>query len=38
VYVASGNSGTVTPINTATNRPGTPIRVGSFPWALALVP
>jgi YVTN family beta-propeller protein len=28
----------VTPITTATNTPGPPIKVGSTPWALAITP
>jgi DNA-binding beta-propeller fold protein YncE len=32
------NGDTVTPIRTATNTPGRPIRVGSFPVAIAITP
>jgi YVTN family beta-propeller protein len=38
VYVANEGSGTVTPIDTATRRPGPPIKVGSAPVALAITP
>jgi hyaluronoglucosaminidase len=37
-YVANTNYGTVTPIDTATNTAGTPIPVGSGPWAIAITP
>lgn len=37
-YVVSGAAGTVTPIDTATNTAGTPIPVGSGPWAIAITP
>ena len=32
------DSDTVTPISTATNRPGQPIHVGPFPFAIAVTP
>lgn len=38
VYVANLNSATVTPITTATNTPGRPIKVGKGSWAIALTP
>jgi len=37
-YVANGNGTRVTPINTATNRAGTPIVVGSRPGQIAITP
>jgi DNA-binding beta-propeller fold protein YncE len=37
-YVANFASGTVTPIATATNTPGSPITVGTNPVAVALTP
>jgi len=37
-YVASFASGTVTPIATATNTPGKPIKVGKGAWAIAITP
>ncbi len=36
-YVAQGN-GTVTPMSTATNTAGTPIRVDGPPYAIAMTP
>ena len=36
--VANSNSNTVTPINVATDTPGSPIRVGSHPDAIAAAP
>jgi YVTN family beta-propeller protein len=38
VYVANEGSGTVTPIDTATRRPGRAIKVGAAPVALAITP
>lgn len=38
-YVANSNDNTLTPIDTATNMPGTPIAVpGSQPYAIAITP
>jgi YVTN family beta-propeller protein len=37
-YVVNGSSGTVTPISTATNSPGKPVRVGSLPHQIAITP
>ena len=37
-YVVNSDSGTVTPITTATNTPGRPIRVGEGPLAIAVTP
>jgi YVTN family beta-propeller protein len=37
-YVTNFNSGTVTPIATATNTAGTPITTGSNPVAIAITP
>ena len=37
-YVANSSDGTVTPINLATGRPGTPIKVGRYPLAIAITP
>jgi YVTN family beta-propeller protein len=37
-YVANEGGGTVTPINTATNMPGTPIAVGESPVGIAITP
>jgi DNA-binding beta-propeller fold protein YncE len=37
-YVASDNTGTVTPISTADNQPGTPIKVGRGPGPIAITP
>lgn len=37
-YVTNEGSGTVTPINTATNTPGTPIAVGHQPTGIAITP
>ncbi len=37
-YVANFLSSTVTPINTATNKPGTPIHVGRHPRYIAITP
>jgi YVTN family beta-propeller protein len=37
-YVANSLSGTVTPINTATNTAGPPIRVGGYPYAVVIAP
>jgi YVTN family beta-propeller protein len=37
-YVASFNSGTVTPISTATNKAGHAIRTGKTPVAIAITP
>ena len=37
-YVADAGSVTVTPINTATNEAGHPIRVGGDPQAIAITP
>ncbi len=34
--MANADSGTVTPISTATNRPGKPIKVGRGPDAIAI--
>ena len=36
--VISGHPGAVTPITTATNRPGKPITVGDWPEAIAITP
>jgi YVTN family beta-propeller protein len=38
VYVSNGGGGTVTPIATATNTPGPPIKVGAGPYAVAITP
>jgi YVTN family beta-propeller protein len=38
IYVANSHSGTVTPISTATNKPGRPIKVGSGPDFVAVTP
>ena len=38
LYVTSVNSGSVTPVNTATNLKGTAIRTGRFPFAIAVTP
>ena len=35
-YVVSLGADTVTPISTATNRPGRPIKVGVHPYAIAI--
>ena len=37
-YVANAGSNTVTPIDVATNTPGTPIPVGNFPFGVAVTP
>jgi YVTN family beta-propeller protein len=37
-YVVNGDSGTMTPINTATNKAGRPIKVGLSPVAIAITP
>ncbi len=37
-YVANDGDGTLTPINTATNMPGTPIIVGGSPVGIAITP
>jgi YVTN family beta-propeller protein len=37
-YIANYSSGTVTPINLATNTPGKPIPVGGSPAAIAITP
>jgi YVTN family beta-propeller protein len=37
-YVGNEFAKTVTPIDTATNKPGKPIKVGSFPDAIAITP
>jgi YVTN family beta-propeller protein len=37
-YVANDGAGTLTPINTATNTPGTPITVGGSPVGIAITP
>jgi YVTN family beta-propeller protein len=37
-YVTNADSGTVTPISTATNRPGKPIKVGREPVGIAITP
>ena len=37
-YVANLDSGNVTPIRTATNRAGQPIRVGGGPSSIAITP
>jgi YVTN family beta-propeller protein len=37
-YVANDGASTVTPINTATNTPGTPITVGENPSGIAITP
>ncbi len=37
-YVTNYSSNTVTPIDTATNTPGTPIPVGTTPTAVAITP
>jgi len=37
-YVVNSGDGTVTPVNTATNRPGRPIRVGLSPVDIAITP
>ena len=36
IYVTNGASASVTPISTATNRPGKPIKVGGAPGAIAV--
>ncbi len=38
VYVANIGSGTVTPIDTATNTPGEPVEVGVRPRAIVITP
>jgi YVTN family beta-propeller protein len=38
LYVANPDAGTVTPITTATNTPGKPIKVGKGPFALVIAP
>jgi YVTN family beta-propeller protein len=39
VNTGSGpNAGTVTPINTVTNKAGRSIKVGSYPQAIAITP
>jgi YVTN family beta-propeller protein len=38
LYVASPDSGTVTPITTATNTPGKPVKTGKNPFALVIAP
>ena len=38
IYVANLGSGTVTPVSTATNTAGQPIKVGSQPSAIAITP
>jgi YVTN family beta-propeller protein len=38
IYVLNPRSGTVTPISTATNTAGKPIRAGHFPFAIAITP
>ena len=38
LYVANGESDTVTPVNTATNTPGAPIPVGDDPDSIAISP
>jgi YVTN family beta-propeller protein len=37
-YVSDSSSGTVTPINTATNTAGPPIVVGKQPWDMTVTP
>ena len=37
-YVANSNDGTVTPVNLATGHPGTPIKLGGNPAAIAISP
>ena len=37
-YVTNSISGTVTPVNLATNTPGTPITVGAVPFGIAITP
>ena len=37
-YVVSFGAGTVTPIDVATGRAGTPIQPGNDPWAIAITP
>jgi DNA-binding beta-propeller fold protein YncE len=37
-YVASRAARTVTPINTATGKPGKAIKVGKFPYAIVITP
>ena len=37
-YIADGDAGTVTPIDTATNTAGHPIRTGTLPTAIAITP
>jgi YVTN family beta-propeller protein len=37
-YVVNAVSGTVTPISTATNKPGHAIRTGRIPFAIAIAP
>src|SRR5258708_27531265 len=37
-YVANLVSNTVTPIATATNKPGKPIKVGNYPAAITITP
>jgi YVTN family beta-propeller protein len=37
-YVSNYHSGSVTPIDLATNTAGTPIAVGSHPWGVAIAP
>jgi DNA-binding beta-propeller fold protein YncE len=38
VYVANGSTDTVTPITTASNTPGKPVKVGNEPWVIAITP
>ena len=38
IYVANFDSGTVTPISTATNTAGRPVKVGREPFAVAITP
>jgi YVTN family beta-propeller protein len=37
-YVVGSASGTVTPINTATNMARPPIKVGGYPYAIVTAP
>jgi YVTN family beta-propeller protein len=36
--VVNAGSGTVTPIDTATNKAGPPIKVGGYPYAIVITP
>lgn len=37
-YSVSTDSGTVTPIDTATNTAGPPIKLGGYPYAIVITP